>query len=730
MQISSNNNAAFIPAPAPAAEAQPAPAAQPGPQNNAGAQLRAMAQAPLVAQAAQYDASVATGSDTVGQEPRQLTRQNDPNGRGSQGGADSQPGGGQSSHPGPSTADTRKALTQASIAALGPSGGGASVGPGPASSPFNRVFTGGPAVVAVRPPASASVGPGPAEASAGGRWLASLPAIAPLPARAVLDPSAPPGAVAKFDGEWLDKDGNMIATPGRIGVMRHPQPGEKDYALFKQLTDPHGTRDGGNRPQAAVPMPKLPASFDVPTQPATAVTGPQAAVPMPKLPASFDVPTQPATAVTGPQAVAPVQGAGSASKSEVQALELMLADPDSQAMVAEFGGPLKPVPQGTKVAEGIVARYGEDLGARLYQYQNAVRGVENAYAKSLDEALKNPGPNVPGSFAVKGDLGNGVPDSWQVDPVAFTRAYAAGDSTAQRAFANIHGADPLKLVKQGNEETGNPDKLMLNGRELTLGRPNVTDGGNVDGWIAGKVERHYTQLDPARITKLHNPEMLWFDPQQGFVTHPDNIKDSLESKIVLGAMMAVATFGVGVATAGLGTLASSTVTAGLSSAMGQGLATGEINGKAVFKSMLTSVVTGALGNSANSLASTSGLTEMAKSGDFWDRLGAGLIQAGGKGLASQLTGGSFASGAAGSLLNSAGAEITRQLGTQIESMFKAGELNSTQASALRMTAKAVGAAITQLRSGGNSAMTAMAQEYLRGVGDELGLNLPAGLLKP
>ena len=528
------------------------------------------------------------------------------------------------------------------------------------------------------------------------------------PSKPQLDASAPPGAVAKFDGEWLDKDGNMITQPGRIGIIRHPQPGEENYALFKQLTDPHGTRDKPT--QAPVPMPKQPGNFEGVLKPVQAPDA-QAVAP-----------------VQGAQAVAPVQGAGSASKAEVQGLELMLADPDTQAMVAEFGGPLKPVPQGTKVAEGIVARYGEDLGARLYQYQNAVRGVENAYAKSLDEALKNPGPNVPGSYAVKGDPGNGVPDGWQVDPVAFTRAYAAGTSTAQRAFANIHGADPLKLVKQGNEETGNPDKLMLNGRELKLGSPNVTDGGNVDGWIAGKVERHYAQLDPARITKLHNPEMLWFDPQQGFVTHPDNIKDSLESKIVLTAVMAAATFGVGVATAGLGTLASSTITAGLSSAMGQGLATGEINGKAVFKSMLTSVVTGALGNSANSLGG--GLAEMAQSRDAWDRLGAGLIQAGGKGLASQLSGGSFAGGAMGSLLNSAGAEVTRLLGVQIDNMVEAKELDSTQASALRMTSKAVGAAITQLRNGGNSAMKAMAQEYLQGVRDELGLKLPAGLLKP
>ena len=162
--------------------------------------------------------------------------------------------------------------------------------------------------------------------------------------------------------------------------------------------------------------------------------------------------------------------------------------------------------------------------------------------------------------------------------------------------------------------------------------------------------------------------------------------------------------------------------------MGQGLATGEINGKAVFKSMLTSVVTGALGNSANSLGG--GLAEMAQSRDAWDRLGAGLIQAGGKGLASQLSGGSFAGGAMGSLLNSAGAEVTRLLGVQIDNMVEAKELDSTQASALRMTSKAVGAAITQLRKGGNSAMKAMAEEYLRGVRDELGLKLPVDLLKP
>ena len=58
------------------------------------------------------------------------------------------------------------------------------------------------------------------------------------PSKSQLDASAPPGAVAKFDGEWLDKDGNMITQPGRIGIIRHPQPGEENYALFKQLTDP------------------------------------------------------------------------------------------------------------------------------------------------------------------------------------------------------------------------------------------------------------------------------------------------------------------------------------------------------------------------------------------------------------------------------------------------------------------------------------------------------------
>ena len=80
----------------------------------------------MAQQLAQFDANAATGSDTVGQDPRGGVRQNDSNGRGSQGGADSQQGGGQPQNQGQAPNESLRAMVQA--AGAGPSGG-ASVGP-------------------------------------------------------------------------------------------------------------------------------------------------------------------------------------------------------------------------------------------------------------------------------------------------------------------------------------------------------------------------------------------------------------------------------------------------------------------------------------------------------------------------------------------------------------------------------------------------------------------------
>src|SRR3989344_2788230 len=68
---------------------------------------------------------------------------------------------------------------------------------------------------------------------------------------------------------------------------------------------------------------------------------------------------------------------------QIAALELLLAEPANQEMVAQFGPPLRPLNTDTNVGQGILARFGPDLGARLTQLQEAQDGVRNQYLHAL-----------------------------------------------------------------------------------------------------------------------------------------------------------------------------------------------------------------------------------------------------------------------------------------------------------------------------------------------------------
>jgi len=86
-------------------------------------------------------------------------------------------------------------------------------------------------------------------------------------------------------------------------------------------------------------------------------------------------PENPAIGTVGAQAAAP-----NASPTEIAALELLLAEPANQEMVAQFGPPLRPLNTDTDVGQGILARFGPDLGARLTQLQEAHNAVTTPYA--------------------------------------------------------------------------------------------------------------------------------------------------------------------------------------------------------------------------------------------------------------------------------------------------------------------------------------------------------------
>ena len=294
-----------------------------------------------------------------------------------------------------------------------------------------------------------------------------------------------------------------------------------------------------------------------------------------------------------------VPAAPKADKVEIAALELFLAEPQSQAMVRAFGGKLEPLPTWTTVGQGIEARYGQDLGSRLYQLQNAQRAVEGKFFTAMDQALQNP-PPAPPPFSTLNQLRgqpepvsaqpgwtyepgsshwDGAGPSWRFDPGAFSRAWAAGDSAAQKAFAHLHGPDALKYVPEPNAEGGAPAHWALADRPVVLGRaldreegltPDAVAGAQAGshnsaqspGWAPSRVQRADTELDPSRITKLIDKEFVWFDPQRGFCTDADNLKQSGIDKAfpyIFAAAMTAMSFGAG-----------STLAATVSSAAGGG----------------------------------------------------------------------------------------------------------------------------------------------------------------
>lgn len=215
--------------------------------------------------------------------------------------------------------------------------------------------------------------------------------------------------------------------------------------------------------------------------------------------------------------------APNASPTEIAALELLLAEPTNQEIIAQFGPPLRPLNTDTNVGQGILARFGPDLGARLTQLQEAQDGVRNQYLHALDQATQNPGPDTPGSQWVPG-TGQGEtaePGHWTLDPTAFSRHYAQGDSLAQRVFADLHGQDPL-VFHEGREGDAHsePSYHTLGPFRLAQGQPYGSDESLPDACLL----RDYTQLSPEHSADLINKEYLWFDPVNGWSTSADNIQ--------------------------------------------------------------------------------------------------------------------------------------------------------------------------------------------------------------
>ena len=418
-------------------------------------------------------------------------------------------------------------------------------------------------------------------------------------------------------------------------------------------------------------------------------------------------------------ASAPVAPAApKADPTEIAALELLLADPANQELIQQFGGELKPLPTWTSVGKGIEARYGADLGGRLYQLQLAQRAVEGEFLQAMDQALKD-GPPSPWSSASQKEggvaserpgwthgLSPGIADEhWHFDPGAFARQYVQGDTPAQRAFVSLHGTDPVQFIPASNSEAGDSNRWEVAGITLRLG---LTPDAVVakDGWAPSRLLRGEHHLDPDRITKLNNKEFVWFDPVHGFSTDSKNLRGSWIDR-AFPQLMGVA-FGVmGAAAAGklvasAGAVAQSAAMGAAGSALNQFVSTGRVS----FKQVLSSALAGGL---TAGVARIPGLSEhlngaQTAAGRLMQATGRATIQ----GAIQAVVGGDFKGGFINTLMASAAGEISAHIDAQISQM---PGLSAAERSSLRLLGNATGSALRAVANPGDP-LAGLAGDFL------------------
>lgn len=429
--------------------------------------------------------------------------------------------------------------------------------------------------------------------------------------------------------------------------------------------------------------------------------------------------------------------APSASPTEIAALELLLAEPANQDIIAQFGPPLRALNTDTDVGQGILARFGPDLGARLTQLQEAHNAVRGQFLQALDQAQQNPGLDVAGSELIArrssgGDAehiteqtlysvthppsasqasdlqaieaqaftAGGQPQNlWRLsDPAEFAKAYANGDSPAQKAFAQLHGKEPLQFhaaVRTGETDAGpqiTPAYYSLGENQLVLGGPTVTETGNPGPWAASTWQA--TQLTPEQNRDLINKEYLWFDPVNGWSTDlANNIRQSsnfLDKALpmVFAGVMTFATAGAfGITAASASTSLGQTMALGaISSATLQLTTGGKIDLGELLRSALTAGVSFGVMNAT-------GMNELLQGGDLATRSLGHLGKAGLQGLLQEATGGKFKDGLTNSLLASVAGEVGKSLEGQIAELSKNEGLSVQEASMLRLIGRAASSAV-------------------------------------
>jgi len=449
-------------------------------------------------------------------------------------------------------------------------------------------------------------------------------------------------------------------------------------------------------------------------------------------PVARSAPAEPSAKAPAAPASGSIAATPTASPTDLQMMELVLADPMNHAIATQLGGTARPLPASTETSRSLISYYGEDLAGRMNQLARGLNTVRDRYLDALQYAANHRGEGVPGCTLVSRPAqfdDSGDASYWGFSETAFTREYARGSTLEQRAFRQLYGDDALKVEVDSGEFYENTTFTLSDGSVLKPGGhgTEIQDGQEVEVNRLQLVSPDVNRVNPLAPPDMIDKTQVWFDPTRGFVTSKANIHRDLSfvdraAPIVIGiaaawavgpgALALTTTAGAAVGGGIAGAAVGAGVAAAASSIATQLVATGDLNFKQVLTSTLTGAVTGGVMRAAGW---TAGQLDDVQA-DLPTRAAAIAGRATFQGGLQELTGGHFKDGFTTGLTSGIADELSARLDSAIA---QNQSLSSAERGAYTLLRTAASSAV-RAAANPNDALSGMATDFLGAlVGDGL-----------
>lgn len=394
----------------------------------------------------------------------------------------------------------------------------------------------------------------------------------------------------------------------------------------------------------------------------------------------------------------PVPGLAMGDATTLGLLDLYLADPLNQQLIAAYGGEVaEPT---SPLALEQVRLYGRDRWTQLTRLDQAHAAVRGSYAEAMAQARDTGGigwVEVPMQIGVHPETGEPVwalraDDAGQVtvatarvfSPEVFTDAWLAQGGLAQEAFGITYGRVQTQIVR--TQEAADSSHGFVWVAQSTVTQP---------GWCVDEGGLSHAVLVPVDLNappRLYSSAGVGFDAELGWSTPAGNLRDKpkvLQQAAAIAVVAAVSYFTAG-ATAHLGAVVS-----GAAAGAAASLASGTIAGEVSLKSVLQGALGGAL--TAGILQGSVGTAVRAAAGPMGSALLLGTVQ----GTLQSLLGGEFKDGFVAGVASSLASAIGEDFALHIGSAVQAGAMSASEATAARFMGRVLCSAVRALGDPGH-----------------------------